>query len=1271
MKRLLSILTISFLTASSICLGQSTKHQKQYIIDWKQPKEISLDNTSKTILTFTESTSIDNTLLPYFIAKIDLAKGETIDSIQIINPTYSKLDTEEKLAVLENASSIKSKIETELHLATERKNEKAIISLLPIINENGELKKLTSFSLQYKTSTTKSLRSTNTGSNLHSFATSSVLGSGKWVKISVTQSGIHKITYEDLVAWGVSNPANANIFGYGGAMLPESFQEKKKDDLPQLSIFKEKGSDGVFGPGDYMLFHAQGPYSWKYDSSDKIFKRIINPYSFTGYYFVSSDVGSEKLIQNRAALEGDPTISTDNYLDHKLYEQETTNIISSGREWYGETYANGTAIEFTFPFNNITATKQANVYVSAAAKSTAQTSFAITYNNTPIGNLGIAALGTHDLAVSNDKSINFTPTSDNTTIKTTFNGANGNAWLNYITVNAYRNLILTESAQYFRCPDIVEYEQFAQFELSGNNTYKIWNITDPANIKGVPYNFDNNIYSFLDSADVLKEYVAVNTAASFPAPSKVGVVANQNLHALAQTNFIIITSPEFVAQATTLAKKHEQIDGISTAVVTAEQIYNEFSSGTPDATAYRWFIKMFYDRAQNENEQPKSLLLFGDGTYDNRSILKKNATLNKLLTYQSANSLSETHSYVCDDYFGLLDDNEGALINYNYIDLGIGRIPASTSEQASSIVSKISNYLDNNQKGNWKNLLCFLADDGSGTSKGDCTKFIENSNEVANIIETDFSSFQTKRIFLDSYTQEVLSSGESYPLAKENLFSLINSGVFMINFTGHGSPEELTNEKIITRSDIVGLYNKKLPIFVTATCSFSRFDDTESSSGEELLMNTHGGSIGLFTTTRTVFLDQNSALNIVFNENAFKIENGKALTFGEIMRRTKNGRWGDENRLNFTLLADPAIILPIPTNKIEVSSFTSDANAGADTIQALSKVTIKGIVKDQSGNKLSQFNGIVYANILDKAANISSFGNNGCDPYKYKDWCNTLFSGRAQVTKGEFTVQFLVPKDIAYNYDIGRIIFYANNDSNKLEANGYYNNFMVGGTKSDFQFENNGPQISMRLNSSAFKNGSTVDPSSVLYADLSDENGINAGGNGIGHDITISLSNDPNNAITLNSYYETNLGDYKSGSLSYKLPTLETGEYSLRLKAWDILNNSNESLISFKVDDSKAPELQNCYAVPNPAVDHVRFVFKHNQPLSKLKMSVDIVNLNGEHLWNHSQTNYFEGNEAYIEWDLVAHNGKKIEKGLYLYRISIESEDDGIIASAANKLLVK
>jgi len=1243
--------------------SESDLTKTSYTIQWKG---ISTQSPStEKILVFDESAISDASKLPYFSKIFSLKNNQSfVDSVTIQNIVLGDFSDDEKQLIANTSVSIPENATATIAYTIDRKQKKAIIQFIPIIKQNGIIKKIISFDLVYQTTTTptSTLRSATTG--LHQYADHSVLETGNWIKISVPESGIYKITYEDLVKWGISDPVNAHIFGYGGAMLAEDFNKTKIDDLPQLSVFKENGSDGVFNAGDYILFYAQGPVSWSYSSSSKIFNRTVNPYSFYGYYFITSDVGSEKLISTKTAISNTPSNSVDYFMDHQIHEKESVNIASMGREWYGEEFSTTSNYSFTFTFPNIYTSKQASVQVDAAAAASTLTTMSVYQNSQSLGSFPFSQLGSEDLATAGSTTYKFTPASSALTIKTVYNNtSSGTAWLNYITLNAYRSLIMTDNCMFFRNPDVVGSNHFAQYNITGSSGLTFWNITNPANIQQLSTSYNNSIYSFVDSAATLQEYVALNTSGSFSTPTLVGTVSNQDLHAITQADFVIIAHPDYLTQANTLAKKHIEQDGLSVLVVTPEQIYNEFSSGTPDATAYRWLMKMLYDR-NNSSNIPKYLLLFGDGTYDNRGISSVNSSSNKLLTYQAIPSLNAISSYVTDDYFGLLDDTEGANVSGNSMDIGVGRFPVSTSTEATTAVSKTTTYMDNNLEGTWKNYVAFIGDDADVS--GD-TDFISQTDTLAKYIERNYPSYQTKRFLLDAYTQEVTASGEAYPLAKEQILSLIKSGVLLVDYVGHGSTEGFASEKIITRSDIANMYNKKYPLFITATCNFSRFDGSNSSSGEDLLLNANGGAIALFSAARTVYAPQNLRLNQFFNSYVLKTEKGKPIALGEISRRAKNNNVADGiNRLSYVLLADPALKLTIPLNKVITDSITTNINS--DTVKALTTVTVKGEIQNADGNLLSNFNGTVNLTVYDKKESITTLGNNAGKKYTYTERPNTLFTGRANVKNGKFTITFIIPKDINYSYGIGRINYYAADTVNSLEANGYNESFIIGGTNSSFELESNGPIINMYLNSTNFKSGNTVDASSVFYAQLSDDSEINTGSSGIGHDLLLTLNND--SSYVLNNYYESSLNSYKSGSITYTLPTLSNGSYTLSLRAWDILDNSSTSTITFKVDNTKSPDIYALYAAPNPAATYVNFILKHDQPESELILKVEVFDLAGQLLWTNSTTSYADSSTTEIYWNLKTNNGK-INPGIYIYRISVSTEADGIVASQANKLIVK
>ncbi len=1288
---------------SMLVFAGNNLQQASYALHWEGVKNLDPTYSDKKILAFAGAFYIDETYLPYFADTRSLKDGELFDSIVVKNIIAVDLSAEEMAVISENISFISSTPQVKFSYVTEKKQQKILVHVLPFISENGSLKKVVSFDLQYFPSNNNAplkLRSAALQPKsgiVHTYAAQSVLRSGKWVKISVPESGIYKITYDDLVRWGIPNPANANIFGYGGAMLPEYFENEKIDDLPQLAVWKEKGNDGVFNSGDYLLFYGQGPVSFLYSDFYKGFFRIVNPYATAGYYFITSDVGEEKLISKEAPIEDNSAEDIYNFLGYQLYEQELKNLYSSGREWYGEQFDKSyTSHSFSFDFPNVNKYADASIIVNAVAKSNNSSFLSVKANNILVGQLSFSASTT---GASVLQSNSFKPNDSSITIDLTYsNASSSTAWLNYITLNVYQNLVVTENKLFFRNPEIFNLiGDNARYHIQGAADLVFWNISDHANVKQMNSSFNGTEHSFVDATNDIYEYVAVKPQGSFPSPTFVGDVPNQNLHGLSQTDYVIITHPDFVSQANQLAEIHRNKQGITTAVVTSEQVYNEFSSGTPDATAYRWLMKMLYDRAGNdENTMPKYLLLFGDGTYDNRGIIKTNISSNKLLTFQSLESLKDNcYSYVTDDYFGMLDNNEGTLLSStDVMDIAVGRLPVSTAAQASAVVSKISDYLDNKNKNYWKNRLCFIADDDDTAIGSECKLHIGQADDFAKYVETNYPMFQPKRIFLDAFYQQIGASGETYPQAKELLFKLINSGSLIINFVGHGGQDNITSEKILTKSDIEEMHNTHYPLYFLATCDFSRFDEAKISAGELLLLKSEGGSIATISAARTVYSEENAKLNRYFYEYIFKKENGKYLSMGEALRRAKNQYYSNTNKLSYSLLGDPALSLLIPKNNVKVTELTSNSNSGSENaVNALSTVIVKGQIESPDGEKLLMFNGKLRAVVFDKVTKLITLGNNNKKynqeevkagdseaeilrktegKYLYYDRPSVLFSGDVLVKDGEFTLQFMVPKDIMYNYGNGRINFYAADEINDLEAQGYFEDgFIIGGTKTDFTFENEGPVIDMYMNTPQFRSGYVIDPSSTFFADLYDENGINVTGAGIGHDLTLTLNNDPTFSYNLNDYYETTMGDYRSGAVKYKLPTLEDGEYTLTLRAWDLLNNSSVKSLNFKVSKDAKPELYEFYAMPNPAESHVQFMLVHNQPSSKLNIDINVYNLSGALIFSKDLQIYSDGNTTIYDWDLKDAGGRKLQKGLYLYRISVEADGGGILTYKTNKLIVK
>ena len=605
------------------------------------------------------------------------------------------------------------------------------------------------------------------------YAETSVLSSGDWYKIQVEQSGIHKITYEQLVEMGLKNPANVSVFGYGGAQLAEAFSNPYIDDLPQLSIYVEKGSDGVFNSGDYILFYAQGPIKWTYNSKQKLFEHEVNAYSNYAYYFITSDYPTQKIIgearKSISTLPGEVTSFNDFY----LYEKDEINLLNSGRVYLGDVFnSSQLARNYTVKVPNLLL-ETSCLSISAAHTAVAEANMSVFVDNKLLGTPLFAKKPSNEVAATAiNAKYEFVPTDSNSiNVKLTYSMASATAYLDYFTLNFKRKLQKTKGESLsFRFLDDLGVSDSYTYRLSNvTQNVQVWNITDQQNVVKMPVTFSGNDLTFGDNKSELREYVAVDIKSDkFLQPKNIGKILNQDLHALGQADMIIITHPDFIDAANRLAALHSKYDGLTTHVVVPEIVYNEFSSGTPDATAYRRFVKMFYDRAKEVGNAPKYLLLFGDGSFDNRQILTANTKDNiyRLLTYQARESFNDINSYVTDDYFGLLDDSDGANLLINSLDVAVGRIPSYTVEQANGVVDKLERYIKNEDFGVWKNQAIFMADDGDGNVH------VEGADSVCSVFERLNPDLLTRKLYLDSYTQEVTAVGEFYPTLKKEFFEI-------------------------------------------------------------------------------------------------------------------------------------------------------------------------------------------------------------------------------------------------------------------------------------------------------------------------------------------------------------------------------------------------------------------------------------------------------------------------------------------------------------------
>jgi len=807
----------------------------------------------------------------------------------------------------------------------------------------------------------------------------------------------------------------------------------------------------------------------------------------------------------------------------------------------------------------------------------------------------------------------------------------------------------------------------------------VFDVTDGLNPALMETTLSGSELSFtIPASPLLREFAVVDMSKTFTAPETVGQIPNQNLHELPQTDMVILSPPAFVSEANRLANYHRNHNPVvnTVTVVTPEQVYNEFSSGAPDATAIRRFMKMFYDRSTSETNAPKFLLLFGAGSYDNRrltDVWRRTSTDNYIVTYQSQNSINIS-SYVMDDYFGFLADNSGG--SYNYTDnimLGIGRFPVQTISQAKAAVDKVIAYMENKTAGNWKNNLCFLADDGSTLDRIPYdTIHMSQSNRLAETLEQKYPEFLINKLFFDAYKKTTTGGRTTYPDIEAGLQKQLKEGTMLLNYTGHGNKSSLSDEQVITSADIRQATYPYLPLWITATCDFTPFDSFETSAGEEVFLNPRSGGIALFTTTRVAFSDQNFRINELLLENLFKKENGRRLTLGEVIRATKQTYKQDDSRIRFTLIGDPALTLAFPDYKINITEINGKvvSNEIFD-FKALERITIKGEIVEPDGNKATGFNGMMYATISDSRQTITTLDNNRTgNTFQYQDYPNILFKGNEEVSNGEFSFSFTVPKDISYSNQPGKMSLYALDEKANLEAQGSFQQFRVGGTTEN-PVDTEEPQIrALFLNDSTFTDGGKVNDTPFFTAVLWDKNGINIAGSSIGHDLMLVINNNPLLSYNLNSYYEIMPGTNGEGIVRFSIPSLPAGKHTAEFKAWNVLNLSVTRTFSFEVVDGFKPRITNLIAAPVPARENVSFMLSHTLPESKMTVNIRVYDMTGRLRWEHEETgssNLFEAHT--VTWDLTDGSGARLLPGVYIYRAAIRTNTSTEVTEA-KKLII-
>ena len=1214
-------------------------------------------------------------VMPIYYQSYPIYDDAVNTEVKLLNVKTMALSNEE----LQIAQGFSYTSDFEVTATPLRSRDEALLSvrIVPFRQNGGQYEKLLSATLSVTLTPDFSAQKSNP-----TYAHRSAMASGSWYKIGLPETGIYKLTASDLSDLGIDvskiDPRQIRIYHNGGGVLPEMNAVSRPDDLVEVPIYVAGESDGHFDNSDYILFYGRGPVCWKLESDRIAYTHEQNPYDDHAYAFVVLGLGQGKRIAEASQPSGNASEIINQFLDYQVYENDQFNVFRVGRTYYGDKmeYTSTKTINFDFP--NVVTTIPCWVKTALMGRNFQPANFEVFVDNVNKATYPISTTTSsteHPFGYDVGGWVSANPTKDNLNVMLKHNALGSNStsegYVDYVLTNAWRKLTFTGGQMLFRNPGASASTQIYEYRLAGaSQQTQVWDVSDPRNPSKVKGQLNGTTYSFKVVGNRNNEFVAHN-GSSYCSAKAIGKVGNQNLHGVRDVDFVILTYADFMDQAERLKAIHNRIDpDLNVYITTPELVYNEFSCGAKDVTAIRDFCRMLY-LDSTPGRKIKYLLLLGDCSYDFKN---RDGIVDFVPSYETVKSLDMSTTYVTDDYFGFMDENEGD-IGHSLADIGIGRFPVQTLEQASQMVDKIERYIvkDATTMTPWRNKFTFFCDDDSG--------FVRNADSLARMLKwVGGDGVVVDKIYLDAYPQISAPGGEIAPDVNAAINSRVEKGTLVLNYVGHGGEVQLADEKILQRKDVDSWRNAPMyPLMITGTCEFSRFDDHQRTSlGEYSFLNQYGGMIAMFTTSRVTHGGDNMNFAKGIYNNLFRVVGGEHYRLGDIYRMAKTNGGNFEKR--YVFFGDPALHLTYPKWKVETLSINgkypgydldsiqiNDTTWRTypvyhDTISALQPVEIEGVVKDLDGNVASNFNGVVSVIVYDKETELVANGVN----FKLRN--SMIFNGKAEAANGKFKINFIVPRDISYRFGQGLINYYATDYD--IDANGNCDSFIIGGFYDEATEDNEGPEIKLFIDDTLFVSGGLTGQNPMLLALVDDESGINTTGAGIGHDIMATLTGPTKNAYSLNDYFVADLDQPGKGSITYKMQDLADGVYTLTLKVWDIYNNSSTASIDFTVVNNSGMVIENAFNAPNPVTDETHFVFDHNQVGNNVKVDIYIYDIMGR--WVNTISETVSGASTRtdpIRWNGCGAGGASLRNGVYIYRI-VATNDNGETATLVSKLVL-
>ena len=1206
-----------------------------------------------------------------FIIDPNLVSIEKINYVTVNTSEVGSLDI----------NSVPTKIDFKLNNSLSKKNRTLYLEFNPFFRQDNVLNKVLSFSIQYNKKRSQDNQKLSTISN-------SVLSQGSWYKFQVGNSGVYKLSKSFLNDMGVNtnniDPRTIKIFGNGGGMLPLMNSSEFPYDPIENAIKFIGEEDGVFNNDDYIIFYAKGQDTYNEESNTN-----LNSFTNETFYLLNVSAGLGRRVVDIVEPDIDENYIIDEYQDYKFHEVDNYNIAKIGRRWFGERFDFESIKNFEFEFDNLITSKPIDLKVYTAAVSEIPTSMSLQVNNIDIDNFNYQSI--NDPILASEDYFNNQISVSNSLINVTLDyNNNGNpssyAYLDYISIEATCGLSFNGSQLIFYNNEVENLNGVGKYVITNSNSLdEVWNVTDISNITFKENSSLESNFYIKSSLGFTSKYIAFSRSdLLLPVANSSVVLANQNLknnvfvsnnNDLENVDYLIVTSEEMLSQANRLADINRNVNNINVKVVDLKTIYNEFNSSNPDISAIRNFVKYVYD---NSEGNLKYLCLFGDASYDYKDRIANNTNI--VPSWHSLSSFSLSSSFISDDFFGMMDFNEGTMSSSDKLDIAVGRILADTPQRAKDLVDKIESYYSEESFGSWRNNTIVIADDVD-ESWEDIIQ--STSDSLATIIEINKPSINIKKIYADAYVQESTSGGERYPEVNNAIVEGIEVGALVVNYFGHGGEDGIARERIFDKIDATELLNKnKLNCFVSVTCEFTKFDNpNRETAGEFLYWNKNGGAVGLITTTRQIFVSVGVDFNITLQQYLFNLNSNTTYSMAEALRLTKNDPEISniiQRRLVF-FIGDPAMKLAFPDPNIKITSVNDiPVNDLNEPLKALSLVNIKGQVEGIGGEVLNNYNGELTSTVFDKnisrstLANDNIYQNNEPIILDFTTLGETIFKGKASISNGLFEFNFVVPRDIGMAVDNGKFSLYAENANQDVDNSGNEMSILIGGINENAENDNTGPDINLYMNDESFIDGGITNENPFLIVKLFDENGINTS-SGIGHDITAVLDGDNSNTFQLNDYYEAALDDYQNGSIKYPLRDLEPGLHTINFKAWDVFNNSSSGEIQFLVNDQNDNlVISNVLNYPNPFVNYTEFWFNHNSS-DVLDVLIQIFTVSGKLVKTISQQTNLSGSSSLsrdLIWDGRDEYGDRLAKGVYVYKLKVRSLQTNKKTQKIQKLVI-